>query len=600
MKQILNPFQLSEVRLLPGLLKNRAELNRKYMMSLENENLLQNHYHEAGLWNPPFHPENCHWGWESPTCQIRGHFLGHWLSAAAKIYTANGDMEIKAKAEHIVSELGRCQKENGGEWVGSIPEKYLYWIVEGKRVWAPQYTIHKSLMGLYDMYEYAGSEQALEILEKAADWFVRWTGGLSQEQMDRVLDVETGGMLEVWADLYAVTRRDEHLELMRRYDRRRLFDRLVAGEDALSNMHANTTIPEALGAARAWEVTGEKRWRDIAEAYWRLAVTERGYFCTGGQTSGELWTEPFEFLPWLGDETQELCTVYNMIRLAEKLMTWTGDPAYADYIERNLYNGILAQQNGETGMPAYHLPLKPGAVKRWGSQTNDFWCCHGTMLQSYSKNEGMIYYRDEEGIAVCQYFPSELNCKMEGTTLKLVQTGREPLDKYAVTNLEADRTIFPDSFSMNFEVSCGEPRDFTLKFRLPWWISGTPVISVDGERQEISQNERGFYHVQRTWKADSISIEFPKKLSCSRLPDSPEMAAFMDGPIVLAGICDNERTLHGNADSPETMLRSYDDALFKYLHRTYFTRNQAMNFQFIPLYAVKDERYTVYFPVKSI
>jgi ubiquinone/menaquinone biosynthesis C-methylase UbiE len=416
-------------------------------------------------------------------------------------------MEIKAKADHIVSELGRCQKENGGEWIGSIPEKYLDWIVAGKSVWAPQYTVHKTLMGLSDMYEFAGNEQALEILEKAAVWFERWTGRLSPEQMDRVLDVETGGMLEAWADLYGVTHRREHLELMQRYDRRHLFDRLVAGEDALSNMHANTTIPEALGAARAWEVTGEKRWRDIAEAYWRFAVTERGYYCTGGQTSGELWTEPFSFLPRLGDETQELCTVYNMIRLAEKLLSWTGDATYADYIERNLYNGILAQQNGETGMPAYHLPLKSGAAKRWGSPTNDFWCCHGTLLQSYSRNEGMIYYRDEEGIAVCQYFPSELNCNIEGTTLKLVQTNRDTFNKYAVTNLEADRTLFPDSLRFNIEVSCGEPRNFTLKFRLPGWISGEPVISVNGEKQEVSHNPSDFCCIYRTWKDDSINIE---------------------------------------------------------------------------------------------
>ncbi len=91
-------------------------------------------------------------------------------------------------------------------------------------------------------------------------------------------------MLELWADLFAVTKDEEHLELMNRYYRRRLFDPLLAGEDILTNHHANMTIPEAHGAARAWEVTGEQRWRDIAEAYWDCAVTRRDQFCTGGQT----------------------------------------------------------------------------------------------------------------------------------------------------------------------------------------------------------------------------------------------------------------------------------------------------------------------------
>ena len=127
-------------------------------------------------------------------------------------------------------------------------------------------------------------------------------------------------MLEVWADLYGISGDKEHLALIRRYDRRRLFDPLLAGEDVLTNMHANTTIPEALGAARAWEVTGEERWRRIVEAYWRCAVDDRGYFCTGGQTNGEFWTPPHELSARLGDKTQEHCTVYHMMRLAEYLL----------------------------------------------------------------------------------------------------------------------------------------------------------------------------------------------------------------------------------------------------------------------------------------
>ena len=40
-------------------------------------------------------------------------------------------------------------------------EKYLFRIAEGKRVWAPHYTLHKVFMGLVDMYLYAGNEKAL-------------------------------------------------------------------------------------------------------------------------------------------------------------------------------------------------------------------------------------------------------------------------------------------------------------------------------------------------------------------------------------------------------------------------------------------------------
>jgi len=99
-----------------------------------------------------------------------------------------------------------------------------------------------------------------------------------------------------------------------------LFEPLLAGADVLTNMHANTTIPEILGAARAWEVTGDDRWRAIVEAYWRQAVTARGYFATGGQTCGEIWTPPHEQAARLGDKNQEHCTVYNMMLLADRLL----------------------------------------------------------------------------------------------------------------------------------------------------------------------------------------------------------------------------------------------------------------------------------------
>jgi len=213
-KVTFKPIPPGQVKLLPSMFQHRFDLNRRYLMSLRSDNLLQNHYMEAGLWAPRTKPEDCHGGWESPTCQLRGHFLGHWLSAAARIYASTGDVEIKGKADRIVSELGCCQEENGGEWAGSIPEKYLDWIARGKKVWAPQYTLHKTLMGLYDMVAYAGNEQALDIMVKWAKWFHRWTGQFSREEMDDILDVETGGMLEAWADLYGITGKQEHLDLI--------------------------------------------------------------------------------------------------------------------------------------------------------------------------------------------------------------------------------------------------------------------------------------------------------------------------------------------------------------------------------------------------
>ncbi len=524
---MLQPLPYGKVKLLPGLVQERYLLNRAYMLSLKTENLLQNYYLEAGLWAPRAEPgAPIHWGWESPTCQLRGHFLGHWLSAAAHISANTGDQEIKGKADFIVSELARCQAENGGEWAGSIPEKYLDWVARGKPVWAPHYTLHKTLMGLWDMYAVGGNAQALEILLKWARWFYRWSGQFTREQMDDILDVETGGMLEVWANLYGATGEKEHRELLERYNRPRFFDPLATGQDMLTNRHMNTTIPEVQGAARAWEVTGESHWREVVEAYWRMGVTERGYYATGGQTNGEVWGPPGDYSARLGFRTQEHCTVYNMMRLAEYLLRWTGDAQYADYWERNLWNGILAQQHPDTGMVAYFLPLHAGAQKVWGSPTGDFWCCHGSLVQAQTINATCLAYTQDGGLTLAQLLPSQITWDASG----------EPVSVTIAGDPQQQLTHRPQSLAYTISISNPRPCEFPLRLRLPWWLSGKPEITLNGAELPLNGQPGTFVELRRRWGNDTLHLAFPKSLVSEPLPGAPRLVAFRDGPVVLAGL----------------------------------------------------------------
>jgi DUF1680 family protein len=424
--------------------------------------------------------------------------------------------------------------------------------------------------------------------------------------MDAILDNETGGMMEAWADLFALTRKGEHLELMRRYERRRLFEPLLAGEDVLTNRHANTTIPEAHGAARACEVTGEKRYRDIAEAYWRLAVTERGGFCTGGQTSGEVWNPPHALAARLGGTTQEHCTVYNMIRLADYLYRWSGAPAYADYSERNLYNGILAQQHPDTGQIAYFLPLEPGARKTWGSATEAFWCCHGSLVQAHSAHQAAIYHEDANGLAITQFIPSRAQFEREGVPVEVEQTIDPQNGSAAITSaVQNQRTcltparpwVRPGSVAIDLAVRCKQPLAFALSVRLPEWLAGPAAISVNGTPVRSAGKAPGFQRIRRTWRDDRIRIVFPKALTACPLPDAPSNVAFLDGPVVLAGLCDGDRTLHGDPARPDTLLAPDNEREWGLWKPGYRTRTADPGIRFIPLHDVRDERYTVYFPI---
>jgi len=600
----LNAIPVQNVKLLPSLFSQRYDLNKKYMMSLENDKLLQNFYYEAGITktgyimlNKDINHKDFYWGWDSPNNQLRGHFLGHWLSAAAYMYAETKDEEVKAKADKIVSELAECQRINGGEWAGSIPEKYFNLMANGQQIWSPQYTIHKTLMGLWDMYEMTGSEQALEVLEKFADWFHRWTGTqLSNNNIRAIYGGETSGMLEIWSDLYGLTHKQKYSDLMQRYGNPGLFQALLKGEDALSNDHANASIPWSHGSAKAYEVTGNKYWRNITEAFWKNAVIDRESYCTGGQNSGEYWIPPHQLEKFAGRNNQEHCTVYNMIRTADYLYRWTGDVKYADYIERNIYNGLLAQQNPNTGMVAYFLPMASGFTKGgekgWGTPTMDFWCCHGSLVQAQVRYLENIYFENDEGIVVSQYIPSELKWKKNDVNVSIKQ------DMIAH---EYNRISMENRWRMNFNVKTDKPVRFALQLRMPWWLTEKAVIKINGVAENVNV-VNGFCSITREWNNDNIFIEFPTKVTAVQLPDSKNKYAFMEGPVVLAGISDNDPCLKGDVNNPETILvREYEHEykIFPWKQSHYRTINQQVNINFVPLYEIADEKYTIYFPVQK-
>jgi DUF1680 family protein len=610
----------SDVVIVDHLLEEKRRANRRYLMSLDSDALLFNYRAEAVL-DDPFARETLklHGGWEAPSCQLRGHFLGHWLSAAAMHCANTGDGELKAKADSIVAELARCQKANGGEWAASIPEKYLDRIARGHHVWAPHYTIHKTLMGLLDMYRFAGNSQGLEIAKAWSRWFLRWTAQFNREEMDSVLDVETGGMLEIWALLYGITKEDDYLVLMDRYRRRCLFDPLLRGEDVLTNMHANTTIPEVLGAAAAYEATGEESWLRITEAYWKSAVILRGQYATGGQTLGEVWTPMMEMAERLGDKNQEHCTVYHMMRLADFLFRQTGKKEYADYWEQNLYNGIFAQgywqghfTHGnkspypDTGLLTYFLPLRAGGRKAWASETEDFFCCHGTLVQANASLDRGIYYQSGRSIAAAQFFNSDLECRISAVPVKLSQR----IDSLAgMKNFSSSDTGIqalgksPGAYPHNpgllrtvISIEAEKPLDFELMIRVPWWIKAEPVLYVNGEKKNPVIRE-GWVSIEKTWNSDTVALELKRGISAWPLPGGKNTVAFLYGPVVLAGLCEEDIRLEGDAAKPEEIIAGDNEREWGLWMDSFKTTGQTKNIRFLPLHRVGYEPYTVYFPV---
>lgn len=600
---MLKPAEKGSVKILPGVFRERMDVNRQYLLELDTNCLLQNFYLEAGIILPGLqvvdNPEtaNLHWGWEAPTCQLRGHFLGHWISAAAKLIAADGEPELRVKLDNIVSELARCQELNGGEWVGSIPEKYFTRLIKNQYIWSPQYVMHKTIVGLSDAYIYAGNTQALDILSHLSDWYITWTEKAAETNPHAVYAGEEAGMLEVWAQLYQLTKDEKYLTLAKRYADAGLFRKLKEGKDSLTNCHANASIPFTHGAAKMYEITGDSDWLEVVKLFWKAAVTDRGMFSTTGMNAGEFWVPPHMQGHFLGSNDQEFCTVYNMVRTASYLLKYTGEAQYADYIERALYNGFLAQQNAQTGMPAYFLPLGAGSRKKWGTKTHDFWCCHGTMVQAQTLYPELVWFTDGDKITAAQYIPSEFTAEMNGANVTVSQTtGMKYYNDQAFFDEKDDGQM--SRWLLKFSVKCDKPARFTLSLRVPEWAKGVE-LEVNGKNTAAPVKD-GWLDITADWQNDSVQVFFPSELRAETLPDMPELMSVVDGPIVLAGITGSDCGITGADKLNEQFMPQMEHTYgtFPWRQNSWRTRNQPQSVMFRPLYEVTDEEYTVYFTKK--
>lgn len=600
---MLKPAEKGSVKILPGVFRERMDVNRQYLLELDTNCLLQNFYLEAGIILPGLqvvdNPEtaNLHWGWEAPTCQLRGHFLGHWISAAAKLIAADGEPELRVKLDKIVSELARCQELNGGEWVGSIPEKYFTRLIKNQYIWSPQYVMHKTIVGLSDAYIYAGNTQALDILSHLSDWYITWTEKAAETNPHAVYAGEEAGMLEVWAQLYQLTKDEKYLTLAKRYADAGLFRKLKEGKDSLTNCHANASIPFTHGAAKMYEITGDSDWLEVIKLFWKVAVTDRGMFSTTGMNAGEFWVPPHMQGHFLGSSDQEFCTVYNMVRTASYLLKYTGEAQYADYIERALYNGFLAQQNAQTGMPAYFLPLGAGSRKKWGTKTRDFWCCHGTMVQAQTLYPELVWFTDGDKITAAQYIPSEFTAEMNGANVTVSQTtGMKYYNDQAFFDEKDDGQM--SRWLLKFSVKCDKPVRFTLSLRVPEWAKGVE-LEVNGKNTAAPVKD-GWLDITADWQNDSVQVFFPSELRTETLPDMPELMSVVDGPIVLAGITGSDCGITGADKLNEQFMPQMEHTYgtFPWRQNSWRTRNQPQSVMFRPLYEVTDEEYTVYFTKK--
>ena len=604
----------TQVRLLPGSpFYDRQELHRKgYLAAIEPDKLLFEYRKLAKLPQPAGVTQG-YSGWDSGF--VRGYLAGHYLSAASRMAAATGDNSFKEKAERVVCELAKCQEALGKDgYLAAFPID-PFDLLEGKNgeaseIVVPYYTIHKIMAGLLDAHHYLHNQQALDVAVKMANYFETRLAGLKPEEIDKMLRTdrnrnplnEFGAMSDVLAQLYAITKDRRHLQAAEVFNRSWFVIPLANGEDHLAGLHANTHIAQAVGLAHCANLTNDPAEIKASANFWKFVTSEHS-FVIGGNSFKEWFDKAgVETGPSIHDHqvlpatTAESCNTHNMLKLTSHLFERDPRPEYADYYERALYNHILATVAPDTGAMAYFTPLQGN----FRTYLDGNFCCVGTGIENTPRyNEG-IYFQQTRSLWINLYIPSVLN--WSAGEMELQQEGD-----------------FAAGMPVCFTVlRSAAKKPVVIQFRIPCWVSGPVVLSVNGHKQVSTAAPSTYLCLNRVWKTgDVVTLNLPASLRLERAKDSTSLVSVFYGPVLLAGELGRDNMPKDFADkdanlsvppvpvpviavastNPVDWLQAVPGSMLVF--KTY-NAGLATDIIFRPFYELHHQRYSVYWPLQTL
>ena len=534
-KLYADEFPIGDVTLLNGPLKRARDLNVQTLLKYDCDRLLAPYRKEAGL-----EPRaKTYPNWDG----LDGHVGGHYLTAMAQ-NAATGNEECRQRMAYMISELQLCADANsqnhrdwGKGYVGGMPNSERIWSNFKKGdfgvyfgSWAPFYNLHKMYAGLRDAWLYCGNEQAKKLFLGFCDWAIDLTAGLSDEQMERMLDNEHGGMNEVLADAYAITKDKKYLDVAKRFSHRRLLTPMSQRQDCLDNMHANTQVPKVVGFERISELSGDESYHDAANFFWDIVTGERS-LAFGGNSRREHFPSKEACIDFVNDiDGPETCNTNNMLKLTEDMHRRNPEARYADYYELATFNHILSSQHPEHGGYVYFTSARPRHYRNYSAPNEAMWCCVGTGMENHSKYGQFIYTHVGNALYVNLFVSSELNWREKGITLK-------------------QETAFPYGETSKITITNGKG-EFPLLVRYPGWVKpGAFSVKVNGKEVNIISGPSSYVAIDRQWKkGDVVEVTFPMHNSIKYLPNNPQYIALMHGPILLGMKTGTEDLAHLIAD----------------------------------------------------
>jgi DUF1680 family protein len=508
------------------------------------------------------------------------------LSALAQAYQATGDSRYKVKADSLIVELQKCQNAAvsagfGTGYLAAIPESDVNTLLNLGNIWAPLYNIHKTFAGLLDCHDLLGNTTALDMAKKLGDWSYNKLKPYNHDKYQQFWNDrqsaagEFGGYNESLAELYRRTGTIDYLTAAHFFDHDKLFNPCLANQDGLNGLHANTSIPEIIGALKIYEVSADKNSYKIAQNFFDIVIGAHTYI-NGGNSENEYFKAPKDIAGQLTDKTCETCNIYNMLKLARQLFFFDPQPKYMDYFERALYNQILASQDtaSEHGFCTYFQPLRSGGIKTYGNDEGTFYCCDGTGLENHTKYGESIFFHSGDTLFVNLFIPSQLTWTEKNMTIKL-------------------ETTYPHSDTVRLTITGSGT--MPLKIRAPFWLQRQVLAGIDGDLQPVAANKGTYFILNKEWSGTSVvTVVLPQSIRFEISPDNSKVGGVMYGAQLLAGAYGQNNLSSIPSLDASTVKKSDGNSL-----RFTATANTGP-VNLIPFYQMHHQRYSVYWTLNNI
>ncbi len=583
------PFSNKAVKLTQSWVKDREGLNIEYLKSLDPDRLLHNFRINAGLPSSAKPLE----GWEAPGIGLRGHFVGHYLSAVSSVVEQYNEPLLASRLKYMTGELEKCQQALPNGYLSAFPEKDFD-VLERKfgSVWAPYYTYHKIMQGLLDVYQRTGSKKAYQMVLNMAGYVDKRMSRLDSATIEKMLYTteanpqnEAGAMNEVLYNLYKVSKDPKHLALGKLFDRDWFLNPLSRNKDILSGLHSNTHLVLVNGFAQRYAITKEDKYFAAVTNFWDMLIGNHAY--VNGSSSGprpnvttatsltsEHWGNSGVLSNTLTKEIAESCVSHNTQKLTSTLFSWTGNPKYADAYMNTFYNSIMALQSARSGRCVYHLPLSSPQKKSFLKET-DFRCCNGTTIEAFSLLNSCIYFHNDASLWINMYIPSKVDWASMGVQLE--QHGNFPADSV-----------------VDFQLSLKKKTKFSLNFFIPEWATNADIY-VNGIKQGQIIQPSSYISLNRQWQhKDQVKIVFHYKLHLKAMPDNENVISVFYGPTLLAF-----------ESSSELILRSNKEKILQHIapdninEHTFKLSDNGKTYLLRPLFDIDEQSYGAYATIRD-